>query len=194
MAYHAQYFLYTGVQSWLLCEDLEDMMTNQFAFIESDMYFAGLLVNNDVYSTRLGPLFGDRLFQTIADFLFRPRYLRSALPLAARHYLRIEMFIFLQGINRCRSDGISSRKSGRSPDRWDAHPHTHTRTPWLHRAVRAGRQPRTLPQQLLEVRALCKRGHGCCCSRRSSPDLSCRRQRCCPTRSRTCVRGAACCS
>ncbi|KAJ1493370.1 hypothetical protein T484DRAFT_2784773 [Baffinella frigidus] len=34
---------------------------------------AGLLINNDVYAMQLAPLFGDRLFQTVSDFLFRPR-------------------------------------------------------------------------------------------------------------------------
>lgn len=73
VATNSQWFLYTGVQDWMLCDSLDQHLTQQFAFIESDQYFAGLLVNNDHYALRLHDWFGDSLFGKVSAFLFRPR-------------------------------------------------------------------------------------------------------------------------
>jgi len=42
--------------------------------METDQYFAALLVNNPYYSLKLQQLFGKKLFYKVASFLFRPRY------------------------------------------------------------------------------------------------------------------------
>jgi len=73
MALNSEFFLYTGVQDWLLCDELEDHFKQQFVFMESDMYFAALLRNNPYYELKLTEVFGDLLFSKVAQFLFRPR-------------------------------------------------------------------------------------------------------------------------
>ena len=77
IALHAQHELYTGVKTWMLCDDLDDVLTQQFVFVETDQYFAALLVNNPSYEVRLREAFAHKgashLFGTVASFLFRPR-------------------------------------------------------------------------------------------------------------------------
>ncbi|EKX32635.1 hypothetical protein GUITHDRAFT_121192 [Guillardia theta CCMP2712] len=70
---NSQYFMYTGVQDMMLCDDLSSRFSEQFVFLESDQYFAGLLINNDYYALELQRLFGDKMFGIISSFLFQLR-------------------------------------------------------------------------------------------------------------------------
>lgn len=72
IAQNSQHVLYKG-EDWMLCESLQNHLSSQFVFLESDMYFAALLLNNEHYSLQLQSLFQGRLFSSLSGFLFRPR-------------------------------------------------------------------------------------------------------------------------
>jgi hypothetical protein len=72
IAQNSQHVVYKG-EDWMLCESLESHLTEQFVFLESDMYFTAVLLNNEHYALQLQSIFGGKLFSTLSGQLFKLR-------------------------------------------------------------------------------------------------------------------------
>ena len=65
-------------------------------FLETDQYFAALLLNNPYYSIRLQRLFGSSLFSSVAVAFLAPRPRPPLMPLLRLHehlYLAVRLLL-----------------------------------------------------------------------------------------------------